>query len=149
VWNFLATRGAEVNIKTTSLFVHDRWIAAPRLTLDLGTRLETVRSHATGDINAVNSTSIQPRLAATFDLQGNGATVLFGTYGHYSGKYSQVQFGVNTNVGRPSEVDYVYSGPAGQGLNFAPGFDLANYTAVTFANFPPPTCAWRTASTRR
>ncbi|MEO8070580.1 MAG: hypothetical protein ABI652_04205, partial [Acidobacteriota bacterium] len=136
VWNFLATRGAEVNIKTTSLFVHDRWVATSRLTLDLGARLETVRSRATGDINAVNSTSIMPRLAAAFDLQGNGATVLFGTYGHYSGKYSQVQFGVNTNVGRPSEVDYVYSGPAGQGLHFAPGFDLANYTTVSFANFP-------------
>ena len=136
VWTFQATRGAKVNIKTTSAFVHDRWVATPRLTLDLGTRLETVRSSATGDINSVNSTSIMPRLGATFDLQGNGQTVLYGTYGHYSGKYSQVQFAVNTNVGRPSEVDYVYSGPAGQGLNFAPGFNLANYTAVVFANFP-------------
>ena len=37
---------------------------------------------------------------------------------------------------RPSEVDYLYSGPAGEGTNFAPGFDLANYTTPTFANFP-------------
>jgi hypothetical protein len=47
-----------------------------------------------------------------------------------------VQFGVNSNVGRPNEVDYVYSGPAGAGADFAPGFDLANYTSVVFANFP-------------
>jgi hypothetical protein len=39
-------------------------------------------------------------------------------------------------VGRPSEVDYGYSGPAGQGLDFAPAFDLANYTETTYANFP-------------
>jgi outer membrane receptor for ferrienterochelin and colicin len=136
VWNFLATRGAEVNIKTTSLFVHDRWISTPRLTLDLGARFENVRSSATGDINAVNASTIMPRLAASYDLLGDGKTVVFGTYGHYSGKYSQVQFAVNTNVGRPSEVDYVYSGPAGQGLDFAPGFDLANYQDVTYANFP-------------
>src|SRR5687767_3324170 len=77
-----------------------------------------------------------PRLAATFDLQGNGKTVVYGTYGHYSGKYSHVQFAVNTNVGRPNEVDYVYSGPAGEGRGFAAGFDLANYRTVTFASFP-------------
>jgi hypothetical protein len=77
-----------------------------------------------------------PRLAASYDLQGNGQTVLYSTYAHYSGKYSAVQFAVNTPFGRPSEVDYVYSGPAGSGSDFAPGFDLANYTQVVYANFP-------------
>jgi hypothetical protein len=80
--------------------------------------------------------SIVPRLAATYDLTGSGRTVVYGTYGHYAGKYSQVQFGVNSNVGRPNEIDYVYTGPAGQGGDFAPGFDLANYTRVVFASFP-------------
>ena len=108
----------------------------PRLTLDLGTRFEAVRSDATGDITTVDSTSIVPRLGASYDLQGNGQTVLYGTYGHYSGKYSQVQFAVNTNVGRPSEVDYVYSGPAGSGSDFAPGFDLANYSRVVVRELP-------------
>ena len=136
IFTFQATRGAEFNVKTSSLFVQDRWIAGPRLTFDIGTRVEMVRSSATGDVNAVNSSAIMPRLAATYDLQGNGETVLYGTYGHYSGKYSQVQFGVNTNVGRPSEVDYLYSGPAGQGENFAPGYDRANYSNVIFASFP-------------
>jgi hypothetical protein len=136
VWQFSASRGAKVDIKTTSLYLQDRWVATPRLTLDLGTRIETVRADATGDIQTVDTTTIVPRLAATYDFAGDGKTVLTGTYGHYSGKYSQVQFAVNTNVGRPSEVDYSYSGPAGQGASFAPGFDLANYTAVTFANFP-------------
>jgi hypothetical protein len=136
VWNYQPTRGAQVRIKTTSLYVQDRWVAMPRLTFDLGTRLEVVRSDATGGIRAVNALSILPRLAASFDLQGNGDTILSGTYSHYSGKYGQVQFAANTNVGRPSEVDYAYSGPAGQGLDFAPGFDLANYTVPTYASFP-------------
>jgi hypothetical protein len=136
VWTFQASRGAEVNIKTTSIYFQDRWIVTPRLTLDLGTRFESVRADASGDLTPVDTTSIVPRLAASYDLQGNGQTVLYGTYGHYSGKYSQVQFAVNTNVGRPSEVDYVYTGPAGSGSDFAPGFDLANYTRVVFANFP-------------
>ena len=91
-------------------------MATRRLTLDLGTRFETVNSDATGDISRVSTTSIVPRLGGGYDLQGNGSTVLFATYGHYSGKYSQVQFGVNTNVGRPDEVDYVYTRPGGPGL---------------------------------
>ena len=136
VWNFIAARGARVDITTTSAYAQDRWIATPRLTLDLGARFEAVRTEATGDINAVDAWSIVPRLAAAYAVEESGRTVVYATYGHYSGKYGQVQFAVNTNVGRPSEVDYQYSGPAGEGRDFAPGFDLANYRTPTFANFP-------------
>ena len=136
VWTFQATRGAKIDIKTTSLYAQDRWMVSPRLTLDLGTRFEVVRSSASGGIQSVDTHSIVPRLAATYDVTGDGKTILSSTYGHYSGKYSQVQFAVNTAVGRPSEVDYVYTGPAGQGGDFAPAFDLANYTRVVFASFP-------------
>ena len=136
VWNFQATRGAKIDIKTTSLYAQDRWTVNRRLTLDLGTRFEAVRSNATGDITAVDTHSIVPRLAAIVDLEGNGRTTLQASYGHYSGKYGQVQFSSNSNVSRPSEVDYVYSGPAGQGSAFAPGLDPSNYTGVSFANFP-------------
>jgi hypothetical protein len=136
IWTFIAKRGAEINIRTTSLYLQDRWVATRRLTLDLGTRLETVNSDATGTSAKISATSIVPRLGMAYDLQGNGSTVLFATYGHYAGKYSQVQFGVNTNVGRPDEVDYSYSGPAGQGFDFAPGFDRNNYRTVSFAAFP-------------
>jgi hypothetical protein len=136
IWTFLAQRGAKIDIKTTSFYLQDRWVATRRLTFDLGTRIEIVKSDATGTSNGVSTTSIVPRLGAAYDLQGNGSTVLLATYGHYAGKYSHVQFGVNTNVGRPDEVDYAYSGPAGQGVDFAPAFDLNNYRNVTFAAFP-------------
>jgi outer membrane receptor protein involved in Fe transport len=136
IWTFQAARGSKVNIDTTSLYLQDRWTVTPRLTLDLGARFEAVSTDATGDISSVDATTIVPRFAASYDLQGNGQTVLYGTYGHYSGKYGQVQFAADTNVGRPSEVDYVYTGPAGSGSDFAPGFDMANYTQAVYANFP-------------
>jgi hypothetical protein len=135
-WTFLAARGARIDIKTTSLYVQDRWSVGRRLTLDLGTRFEAVRSDATGDITAVDTTTIVPRLAAIADLRGDGRTTAQVSYGHYSGKYGQVQFSSNSNVSRPSEVDYLYSGPAGEGAGFAPGFDPSNYTQVIFASFP-------------
>jgi hypothetical protein len=135
-WNFQATRGAQLDIRTTSLYLQDRWMVAPRLTLDLGARAEIVRGRATGDVTTVDTSALLPRLAAVYDLGGDGRTVLHASYGMYSGRYGQTQFATNTTVGRPSEVDYVYSGPAGQGADFAPGFDLANYTRVAFANIP-------------
>ena len=136
VFNFRASRGARLDIETTSLYVQDRWIVTPVLTLDLGLRAEMVRGDATGDITTVDASSLMPRLAAAYDLRGDGRTVAHATFGTYSGRYGQTQFATNTNVSRPSEVDYVYSGPAGQGSDFAPGFDLNNYTRVVFANFP-------------
>ena len=136
VWNTLATRGAQIDIKTTSLYFEDRWTATSRLALNLGARFEAARSNATGDITSVDTTSLVPRLGATYDLLGDGSTALQATYGHYSGKYNQVQFSANTSVINPSEVDYVYSGPAGEGSDFAPGFDIANYRQAVSATFP-------------
>jgi len=134
--NWLAVQGAQIDIKTTSLYVQDKWIATPRLTIDLGTRFEAVRASATGNITTVDTTTIVPRLGATFDLQGNSKTVLQATYGHYAGKYSERQVGRNTAVGNPAAIQYDYTGPAGQGKDFAPGFDLTNYTRVSAASFP-------------
>ena len=136
IFTFDAKRGSQVNLDTRSLFFQDRWVASPRLTLDLGARFESVDVASTGDLTSVSTSAIVPRLAASFDLTGDGRTIVYGTYGHYAGKYGQPQFGVNSNVGRPNEVDYVYSGPAGQGGDFAPAFDLANYTRVVSASFP-------------
>ena len=136
IFSFEAFRGATIDIKTTSLYAQDRWKVNRRLTVDLGTRLEMVRSNATGDIHAVDTTTIVPRLGAVYALDADAKTMVQGSYAHYAGKYGQVQFSSNSNVSRPNEVDYVYTGPAGQGSAFAPGFDPSNYTTVVFASFP-------------
>ena len=133
--NWLATRGALVDITTRSWYAQDTWNATDRVTLDLGVRFEDVSSEATGDITTVDTSTWMPRLGATFDATGDGRWVLQTTYGHYSGKYSEAQFAENTNVGNPTLLLGVYDGPAGQGRSFAPGFDPANYDIVT-GNFP-------------
>jgi hypothetical protein len=134
--NYIATRGAEVNISTNSVYAQDHWIVTPRLSLDLGTRFEAVRGKATGDILTVDTNTIVPRLGATYDVEGNGRTLLQATYAHYAGKYSESQFARNTDVGNPSLVVYSYGGPAGQGKDFAPGLSLSNYTNIIGGSFP-------------
>jgi hypothetical protein len=136
VQNWLPDVGAVIDINTASLYVQDHWVASPRVSIDLGTRFEAVRSKATGDIVTVDTTSIVPRLGVSFDVEGNGRTTVQASYAHYAGKYSEAQFASNTDVGNPSRVTYGYTGPAGQGRDFAPAYNLANYGTIISASFP-------------
>ena len=135
VANTLPTRGAELDITTTSFYVQDRWNPTSRLTLDLGLRYEQVSSVATGNAPPVSAGSIVPRLAASYQLRDAGHTVLSASYAHYSGRYTSSIFGRNTPVANAGRVTSVYNGPAGQGYDFAPGYDLANYSVVS-GSFP-------------
>jgi outer membrane receptor protein involved in Fe transport len=136
LYNWLPTRGAEININTTSLYLQDRWSATRQLMFDLGVRYERVRSNATGDIVGADTDTWVPRLGATYDLAGDGRWIAQATYAHYAGKYSEAQFAGNSDVGNPSLVIYQYTGPAGEGLGFAPGLNPANYTVPVLGSFP-------------
>ncbi len=134
VGNTLPTRGAELDIKTTALYLQDRWTLS-RLTLDLGVRVEQVSSEATGGAPSVDAGSIVPRLAASYAVRADGQTTVGASYAHYSGRYTSSIFGRNTPVANSGRVTSVYNGPAGQGYDFAPAYDLANYS-VTSGSFP-------------
>jgi hypothetical protein len=135
VGNTLPTRGAEIDITTTSFYLQDRFTPTARLTLDLGLRFETVSSEATAAPQAVKAASIVPRLAAAYSLRQDGQTTIGASYAHYSGRYTSSIFGRNTVVANAGRVTSVYNGPAGQGYDFAPAYDLSNYS-VTSGSFP-------------
>lgn len=135
VQHWIATRGAELNTDNNSFFVQDHWVATPSLSFDLGARFEKVKSKSTGGIIGVDTNTVVPRLAAAFDPTHNGTTVFHVTYGWYSGRYNDTQVGANSAVGNPALTIGVYNGPEGQGRDFAPGFDPANYDTV-FGSFP-------------
>ncbi len=128
--NWLAVRGARIDINTTSFFANDTWALDDHLSFNLGVRGETVDSEATGGIQTVDTSALVPRLGVAYDPAGDGRLALQATYSHYSGKYSEAQFAQTTNVGNPSLLYGVYVGPSGQGRDFAPAFDPGNYVTV-------------------
>ena len=123
-------RGATLDIDTVSIYVNDSWNVGSHLSLNLGLRAESVDSQAKGGISGIDTSTVVPRLAAAYDPAGYGRVTIQTTYGHYAGRYSEAKFSQNTNVGAPDLLLGVYTGPAGQGRDFAPGFDPANYTTV-------------------
>jgi len=136
VQHWLPLRGSVLNVDTQSAYVQDHWVVNPRLSADVGMRFEHANSLATpGNVKGINVNTVVPRLAAAYDVAGNGDHVVHVTYGWYSGRYNEAQIGNNTNVGNPNLLIGVYTGPAGQGRSFSPGFDPANYQTV-FGSFP-------------
>lgn len=132
---WIPIRGAVLDTDVHSLFLQDHWAVNSRLSFDLGVRFEKVRSEATGNILGVNTNTIVPRLAMSFDPMGTGEWIMHATYAHYSGKYNETLIGSNNNVGNPDLILGRYIGPPGEGRGFAPGFDPSNYETI-FGRFP-------------
>ncbi|HEV7238521.1 MAG TPA: TonB-dependent receptor [Thermoanaerobaculia bacterium] len=133
--NWQPIRGATVDISTDAFFITDSWTINKRFTANIGGRFESTTGEATGEIATVDAARFTPRLALSVDPMANGKYKVDLTYAEYAGKFSERQFAVNTNVGTPNSISYRYIGPGGEGLGFAPGFDLANYE-ITNASFP-------------
>ena len=136
VENYVATRGATMNINNNSGYLQDTWMVSDRLTANLGLRFEQVKVESTGEIVSVNtSPRIVPRLGVSYNLSDDGTTVLHATYGQYSGRYNEAQVGGNSPVGSPATLSRYYTGPEciGYETTCAAGFALTNYP-ITAAN---------------
>jgi outer membrane receptor protein involved in Fe transport len=136
VENYIATRGATMNINNNSAYLQDNWTISDKLTANLGLRFEQVKVESTGEIVSVNTNPrIVPRLGLSYDVQGDGVNVVHATYAQYSGRYSEAQVGGNSPVGSPATLSRYYTGPdcIGDETACAAGFALANYP-ITAAN---------------
>jgi outer membrane receptor protein involved in Fe transport len=136
LFDWMATRGARLDLKTTSLYLNDRWQLGRRLSFNLGVRYEKVTSQTSvQNIVGIEAQTVVPRLGASFDVKGDGAFKLDATYAHYASKYNPALFGSNQPAGFPDLVIGLYVGPSGEGQGFAPGFDPQNYSFLE-AEFP-------------
>jgi hypothetical protein len=133
--NWLPVRGATAYLDTSSAYFNDSWKINANLSANLGVRYETVSGKGPTGAPLASNHSWVPRLGAAYDIKGDGRYVLSGSYGEYAGGANPNNFQRGTNVGNPNLIYYLYLGPAGQGRDFAPGFDVNNYTLVG-GNFP-------------
>jgi hypothetical protein len=122
-----AKRGSRFEAKTDSAYLNDSWKLNQHWSFNLGVRWEKTNNSGTDKVNTINADSFVPRLGATYDPLGNGKYIFQGSYAEYQSAYNLALFTNGTTTGNPGYLYGPYVGPAGQGNNFAPGFDPANY----------------------
>jgi hypothetical protein len=135
--NWLADRGARLEVTTDSLYVNDRWTLGNHWSFSLGARYEDADSEATGGITAVDMSRLVPRLGASYDLKGDGHYIVDATFAQYSGGNTIINTAANSSVANPDLALWLYVGPGGIGRDFAPGFDFDNpdYWIPNFIRF--------------
>ncbi|HET8901540.1 MAG TPA: TonB-dependent receptor [Holophagaceae bacterium] len=93
-------------------YINDRWKLNGHWSFNMGVRLDKTSSKS--DVQATNYdvSAYSPRLAAIWDLNGDGAWVAQASFGVYTGQVIQGATDNASTVGNPAEYDYAYvSGP--------------------------------------
>ncbi len=132
---FFTDRDGRLEATTTSVFVNDVWRLNDHWSFNLGFRYEDVKVDATPGVEAADFDSLVPRLAATYSPGDGNYRVTLG-YAEYKGRANSELFKIITSSRNSNNnfIDFLYAGPSGIGLDFAPGFDLGNYFPVSAAS---------------
>lgn len=75
---------AQATIQTITMFVQDKVIVSPRLTVNVGLRYDNPRMEENNvGAELADFHTLAPRLGATYDLTGDGSTLVQASYGRY------------------------------------------------------------------
>lgn len=126
------------NGKIHAIFARDKMELTSRLSLEAGLRYE--RQTGSSDIGSqtVDTSVIAPRLSATYDLSGEGNSLITGSYGRYYASIIQGFSDSFAQVAQQTNYDnYVWNGStfvfqnrvqlSGSGSTFQPNEDLKPY----------------------
>jgi Carboxypeptidase regulatory-like domain/TonB-dependent Receptor Plug Domain len=69
--------------KNTALYALDKFQVGAHLNLNVGVRAEKQTGKSDLGTNVVDTSTISPRLSATYDLRGDGKTLVLGSYGRF------------------------------------------------------------------
>lgn len=93
----IRTDFTQSKVTSTALYIQDTWTVTDFLVLNLGLRYADVSNTVTDGRKYVDvKGQIAPRVQAIYDLNGDGATKLFATYGRY---YQPVSANMNITQG--------------------------------------------------
>jgi hypothetical protein len=95
-----------------SVFLNDKWDLNNHFSFNVGARFDTSFGKNQAGVKTVDDSAISPRLAATFDLKGDGHQRFSATYGRYVAKVEQGPADLTAPAGRYSYYFFDYKGPA-------------------------------------
>ena len=96
-----------------SVFINDRWTLNDRWTFNIGGRFDKNDATSGGKtFKVADDQAISPRLAAQYDLFGNGRLIANASFGQYVGRLAEGVGNDGDPAGRNASFSWDYRGPA-------------------------------------
>ena len=99
------------DFQTDSIFVNDRWRLNDRLAFNLGVRYDDSEAVNSNGAQVADSDAVSPRLGASWDIGGDGRSVVHASAGRYVGAVGNSVFDNSSPAGNPALFGWVYAGP--------------------------------------
>jgi hypothetical protein len=111
-WNPIFASSVGSALSTYSAFYNDSWRLSDRWTFNLGVRWDRTDAKDQAGKRVSKDDAFSPRLAATWDPQGNGTWTVNTGFARYSMGVNSGIADLASGAGRSSTFRYVYMGPA-------------------------------------
>jgi hypothetical protein len=111
-WFPIDQLGVPSSLVTESLFVNDVWRLTDRLALNLGLRYDRNDGRDADGTVVADGDRLSPRIAATFDVRGDGGWLLHGGLGRYVSSLSNGVANDTAAAGARATYPYIYAGEA-------------------------------------
>ncbi|HTQ80142.1 MAG TPA: TonB-dependent receptor plug domain-containing protein, partial [Thermoanaerobaculia bacterium] len=110
-WNPILQGSKGTNFRTDSFFYNDKWRLNDRWTFNLGLRYDGNDGEDSQGQKVAKDNRISPRLAAGYDLKGNGDWIVNGGYAQYVTSIANSQADQTSQGGNPATYRWFYRGP--------------------------------------
>ncbi len=116
------------DLRTRSVFFNDTWRLNNRLSFNVGVRYDQNAAKDAAGVTTSDDSNWSPRLAATWDVTGDGKLRVTGSYAKYVAALQETQAGSGaTLAGSPADFWWYYDGPTingGSGPYLSPNQSL-------------------------
>ncbi len=110
-WTPIFEGANESDLKTTSVFVNDRWDFNNHWSFNLGLRFDKNNSVDGVGNTTSDDQAISPRLSAIYDFAGNGKHRLTASYNQYASRVVEGAASNASSAGVAATIDLQYRGP--------------------------------------
>jgi len=110
-WDPLLGLSQTSDFATKSLFFNDKWDLNTKWSFNLGVRYDKIDGENQAKVKTADASSISPRVAAIYDLKGDGKQRISFAYGRYVAKIDQGPADATATGGRYATYNFQYRGP--------------------------------------
>jgi outer membrane receptor for ferrienterochelin and colicin len=118
------------DLRTHSVFANDQWRLSDHFSFNLGVRWDRNDAKDQGGVTRASDSAFSPRVAAVWDVRGDGKLRVAASYAKYLAAINEVFVSGATPAGTPSILYWYYDGPGATPINTGDGPFLTRAQAL-------------------